>query len=95
MAYRVEKNVIYRHFKGNYYKVEDFAYNATNDNPGNKKLVIYRSLGDNKLYVRDLKEFSSEVDHKKYPDAKQRFRFERVNLNKMLKNLLDDKDGDE
>ena len=87
---RVEKNQIYRHFKGNYYQVIDFAFNANNGDDLSKKMVIYRSLADNKLYVRDLREFSSPVDKRKYPDATQYYRFERVNPNRILKKLLDD-----
>lgn len=85
---RVQKNAVYRHFKGDYYLVVDIAYDATNHESLNRKMVVYRSLKDNMLYVRDLKEFISEVNHKKYPDVKQKFRFQQINTNKVLKRLF-------
>lgn len=87
---RVQKNAIYRHFKGNYYLVLEIAFNANNHEEINKKMVVYKSLSDDKIYVRDLKEFSSPVDKKKYPDVPQYWRFERVNVNKALKAILND-----
>lgn len=64
---------IYKHFKGNLYIVEDIASSADTGD----KMVVYRALyGDNELWVRDMKEFLSEVDHLKYPNANQQYRFE-------------------
>ena len=70
-------NGIYKHFKGDYYLVEDIAI----DSETNKPVVVYRALyGENLLYVRDLEMFLSEVDKIKYPKVKQRFRFELQNI---------------
>ena len=85
---RIYKNAIYRHFKGNYYQVMEIAYDATNIDPLNRKMVVYKSLSNGMIYVRDLKEFLSEVDHRKYPDVKQRYRFEKINVNEILKTIL-------
>lgn len=52
---------IYRHFKGNYYLVEDIA----TDSETKEQYVIYRKLyDDNSLWIRPLEMFLSEVDHK-------------------------------
>ncbi len=70
---------IYKHFKGNFYIVEDVGC----DCESLEDLVIYRALyDDNKLWVRKKSEFLSEVDHKKYPNIKQKYRFELQNLGK-------------
>ena len=68
---------IYRHYKGDYYLVEDVAIDSETD----KELVIYRMLyEDNKLYARPKDMFLSEVDHEKYPQVKQKYRFELQNI---------------
>lgn len=87
---RITKGAVYRHFKGNYYEVMEIAFDATNGSNVGEKMVVYKSLADGNIYVRDLKEFSSQVNKRKYPDVKQRYRFEKVNVNKMLKRILGD-----
>ena len=66
---------VYRHFKGNKYIVEVVAIDSETD----EYLVIYRALyGEGLLYARPMKMFLGAVDREKYPDVKQKWRFELI-----------------
>ena len=64
----------YLHFKGHIYEVicigknvDDLSYE-----------VVYKNVENNEIWIRNKEEFLSEVDHKKNPDVKQKYRFELV-----------------
>ena len=78
----IKINGIYTHFKGDYYLVIDIA----NHSETQEKYVVYRRLYDDcSLWIRPLDMFLSEVDHDKYPDVKQKYRFELQEIKSVVK----------
>jgi len=66
---------IWRHFKGRDYKIITIAEHTETS----ELYVVYEALyGDYKNYVRPAAMFMSEVDHQKYPQATQIYRFEKI-----------------
>ncbi len=74
---KIKIHGIYRHFKGKYCIVESLA----KDSETESLMVIYRELyGKNEIWVRPLDMFLSEVDHEKYPNVKQKYRFTLIKM---------------
>ncbi len=71
----VVEGQVYRHFKGNLYRVEGVAKHSETL----EEYVVYRKLYDDRsLWIRPKEMFLSPVDREKYPDAMQEYRFEPV-----------------
>jgi hypothetical protein len=63
---------IYKHFKGDKYLVLGVVRHSETK----EEMVLYRQLyGEGELWVRPKAMFLEEVDRKKYPNVKAKYRF--------------------
>ena len=57
------------------YEIVGLAHHSETD----ETLMVYKALyGEGKMCASPVEMFMSEVDHDKYPDIKQKYRFEEV-----------------
>lgn len=74
----VKTNAVYRHFKGNYYYVQDIAY----DSETQEKMVVYKPLykrnDGRSTWVRPEKMFLEEIPERPDNITGQKVRFELV-----------------
>ena len=69
---------VWHHFKNNDYKIIACPVIHTETD---ERMVCYQALyGAFGIYVRPLTMFMSEVDYDKYPDAQQKYRFEKKEI---------------
>lgn len=70
---------VYRHFKGNYYFVEDIAY----DSETQERMVVYKPLYDREdgrsLWIRPEKMFLEQIPERPDNITGQKSRFKLVN----------------
>ena len=71
---KIKINSLYKHFKGHIYKViaigknsEDLTY-----------MVVYENIENHEIWIRPYDMFNSLVDQNKYPNVKQKYRFEEI-----------------
>ncbi len=63
---------LYRHFKGNIYRI---LTSASHSETGELLVIYKRDDDEEKSYARPLEMFMSEVDKRKYPDVREKYRF--------------------
>ena len=93
----IKKDQVYRHFKGNIYRVLTLAKHTET---GEEMVVYEHAGGDHEVYVRPRDLFESPVNKIKYPDADQEMRFKlltdeeaaRCCLNPLVEQFLDAED---
>ena len=81
MSRKIQMGGTYHHFKGFIAKVITVAKHTETG----ESLVVYECSGkavnsnhEDGIYARPIDMFLSEVDHTKYPDVGQKYRFELI-----------------
>lgn len=74
MEREIKAGMKVRHFKGFISEVIAVAMHTETE----EKLVIYKHINEEQVYARPLSMFNSFVDREKYPDVKQKYRFEII-----------------
>lgn len=70
-----ENASIFKHFKGNLYKIVTIAKDCENL----KEMVVYQGqYEDNPCWIREKDDFFGPLNKEKYPDVDQEFRFEKL-----------------
>ncbi len=75
---QVKIGKVYRHFKGNYYFVENVALDSENT----ERMVVYKAIydrPDSQIWVRPEKMFLEEIPERPDNITGQKHRFELVN----------------
>lgn len=70
----VEIGKVYRHFKCNYYFVENVAC----DSETKERMVVYNHKEDGKIWVRPEKDFLAEIPERPDNITGQKHRFEKI-----------------
>jgi len=84
MERKFEPGDLVRHFKRETVDQDSTVYlyriigEAEHTETGEMMMVYQALYGDMRLYARPFAMFMEETDHDKYPDIKQKYRFEKV-----------------